>query len=188
MKRLFCFLCFISLVKVYAQQSADDILFEQTYEKYELHNYSETFPIFSQLANNGYSRAYGYMGLAYELGEGVEKNTAQMCKWYDLAIKSGQNWCGWRLGKYLADLDQHYLALDALMIAAKSSGFKEEASLLLGEMFENGLGVDKNIKNAIEYYKNAALGISSGQQALVALERLGASLYEDSDFKDAHLQ
>ena len=87
-------ICFsMSLSTVYAQHNEEDVLFKQTYEKYNQHRYSETFPAFSQLANNGYSKAYGYLGLAYELGEGVEKNTALMCEWYDRAIQTGQSWC-----------------------------------------------------------------------------------------------
>lgn len=186
MKRILSFFLFVIVSYILnAQQNINDVLFEQTYKKYEQKRYTETFPVFSQLANDGYSKAYGYMGLAYELGEGVEKNTALMCEWYDKAILSGQSWCGWRLGRYLADIGQHYLASYPLEFASNSTGFRGRASLLLGEMYENGLGVDKDQSKAIEYYKKAAKNSSTSIQAINALERLGGSLYDDSEFVDA---
>lgn len=183
------FLCFtISLSTVWSQNSTDDELFNRAYEQYNQHKYTESFPIFSQLANKGYTEAYGYMGLAYEFGEGVEKNTALMCEWYDRAIQAKQYWCGWRLGNYLAELEQHHLAVKALDMASKYSNFSGRASSLLGKMYEEGIGVDKDLIKAVAYYKTAAKDSFTEHNAIEALKRLGVSLYDDSEFKDATIE
>ena len=184
-------ICMLALIGGKAQNTINEAyfyepMFNSAYEQYRLSNYTESFPVFSELAAKGYKPAFGYMGLAYEFGQGVEKNSALMCEWYDKAVQAGEGWCGWRLGEYLYDLGQYRIAVGPLKLAAQNGGgFKENANLLLGRMFEEGLGVDKDSQKAIEYYRKAALGYSTDSEAKDGLKRLGAVLFENDEFQPA---
>ena len=68
-------------------------VFEKAMEFYRKDDYAKSYPIFKMLADAGYGKAYGYMGLAYELGEGVSVDHELMIKNYEKAIENGYNWC-----------------------------------------------------------------------------------------------
>ena len=89
-----------------------DEVFRKAMEYYNDDNYDKSYPLFKHLAENGYAPAYGYMGLAYELGEGTSRDDEQMEAYFIRAIDNGSYWCAYRLGHYYYEQGDYDAAMD----------------------------------------------------------------------------
>lgn len=162
-------------------------VFEKAMEFYRNDEYDKSFPLFKILAESGFGKAYGYMGLAYELGEGTSTDNALMIKNYEKAIESGFNWCAYRLGNYYYNNADYAKAMtNYIKCGANENGFRSEAFYKAGTMHERGEGTDKNLTQAIMCYrKSVQYSTDLECDARQALVRLGEVVDKREDFVDA---
>lgn len=149
--------------------------------------YSKSFPLFKYLSENEYGKSYGYMGLAYELGEGVTKDDTLMKKYYEKAMEVGFSWCAYRLGNYYYKNTNYAEALNYYIKCGSSdNSFRSEALYSAGKMYENGEGTDRSITKAITCYKKSVQYATELEcDARLALMRLGETIERESDFVEA---
>ena len=168
-------------------KESKDALFKKAYACWNSKEYSNSFPIFKTLADEGYVDAYGYMGLAYELGEGVSKDSNLMVKYFELAIENGISWCAYRLGNYYYNNKEYQKALKNYLICGENrNGFRSDALYKAGSMYENGEGTNISIAQAIVCYRKSAQNATSIYcDARRALQRLGETVEKKEDFVDA---
>lgn len=158
----------------------DDELFNEAYSAWSGNEYDKSFAGFCLLADRGYVKSYGYMGLAYEFGQGVEKNVFTATQWYSKAADAGEiNW-NYRIGNIYYERGQYDLALTPLITVANmpngAGWFSAAAALMVGKIYEEGLAGEVNVDKAIEFYTigaNHELGTEGDKNACKwGLERL----------------
>jgi len=161
-------------------------VFEKAMEFYRKDDYAKSYPIFKMLADAGYGKAYGYMGLAYELGEGVSVDHELMIKNYEKAIENGYNWCAYRLGNYYYSNGNYAKAMsNYIKCGANENGFRSEALYKAGSMHEKGEGTDMNRSQAILCYRKSVQYATDLEcDARKALMRLGETVDKKEDFID----
>lgn len=158
-------------------------IFAKAKEAWDRKDYATSFPAFKMLADSGYAEAYGYLGIAYELGEGVSRNRQMAESLYEMDIKAHSH-----VGVYRMALRYKQQGQDALLFAlyqrAIDGGFATSDDYLeVAEMLETGRAGKRDLQRAVEYYRiafRADEGICASE-ARDALERLGA-LYDRGDF------
>lgn len=162
-------------------------VFDKAMEFYRKDEYDKSFPIFKLLAESGYGRAYGYMGLAYELGEGTSVDKELMIKNYEKAIENGFNWCAYRLGNYYYSKEDYAKAMsNYIKCGANENGFRSEAFYKAGRMYEKGEGAEKNRDQAIICYrKSVQYSTDMECDARLALAELGIIVDKREDFVNA---
>ena len=156
-------------------------LFDQAYSYWGKGDYKNSFPLFLDLANKGYKDALGYLGMAYELGEGVERNYEMMMHYYKQAIESHVYVGVYRLGKIYKKEAQYNKAMELYEKAINEGWATADAYINLGQIYEQGLGVKIDLEKAILYYTKAKEN-SNSIEAEQALERLG-TLYDEDSFE-----
>lgn len=164
-----------------------DGAFAQAKKYYDKDDYDKSFPMFKALADVGYSRAYGYLGLAYELGEGTDVDVELMVANYEKAIEKGESWCAYRLGSYYYNKKDYTKALNNyLKCATNGKGFCSNAYYEAGRMYEKGEGTTRNLQQSIVCYRKSAQHASTVEcAARLALARLGETVDKPSDFTEA---
>ena len=164
-----------------------DEVFKKAMEYYYDDDYDQSYPLFKHLAENGYAPAYGYMGLAYELGEGTSRDEDLMETYFIRAIDNGSYWCAYRLGNYYYENGDYDAAMDNyLKCGANENGFQSEALYKAGKMYEEGVGRTKDLARAVICYKKSVQHASMlGCDARLALMRLGEEVESKEDFVEA---
>lgn len=157
-------------------------LFNEAYQMWRDSQYETAFQRFAFLANQGFSEAFGYLGLSYELGEGIEMDKNKMLICYKIAIREKQYLGVYRLGMYYTSSGQHEIAFKLYSLSIDEGWATADAYLKLGRMYENGIGVPINLSKAIEMYRTSYNKNKHEFEAKRALERLGV-LYTLSDFQ-----
>lgn len=162
-------------------------VFEKAREYYRKDDFARSYPIFKMLADAGYGPAYGYMGLAYEFGEGVSVDYDMMVKYYEKAIENGYNWCAYRLGNYHYGNKNYSKALNYyIKCGANENGFRSEALYKAGSMYENGEGTNTSLEQAILCYRKSVQYATELEcDARKALIRLKQTVDKKEDFVDA---
>lgn len=162
-------------------------VYNKALDYYNEGDYSKSFPIFKMLADAGYGKAYGDVGLAYELGEGVSVNHDLMIENYEKAIANGYNWCAYRLGNYYYNSGDFAKAMsNYTKCGANENGFRSEALYKIGFMHEKGEGTAKSKTQAILYYrKSVQYAMIMECDARKALMRLGETVDKEEDFVEA---
>lgn len=131
--------------------------FQAALDNYNAKRYNLSFPEFQRLANDGHAQSMRYLALSYEYGRGTAKNQDEMLRWLSNAAAKGddssQNEMGYHLyhGKII-DQDLNKAAQFFLKAANAGNmyGMHNYANCL-----ENGWGLPKNIKVAIDWYNKA---------------------------------
>lgn len=164
-----------------------EAVFGKAMDFYRVDDYSRSYPIFKLLADAGYHKAYGYMGLAYELGEGVQSDYELMIKYYEKAIENGYHWCAYRLGNYYYRNELYDKAMSSyIKCGANENGFRSEALYKAGVMYERGEGTAKNEAQAILCYRKSVQYATELEcEARKALMRLEETVDKKEDFVDA---
>ncbi|MDO9795484.1 SEL1-like repeat protein, partial [Glaesserella parasuis] len=80
-------LSFALASNVYAETAEEK--FDRANQYYEQQNYQAAFPIFKELAEQGYSAAQFNLGNMYSQGQGVRQDYHQAVKWYQKAAEQG---------------------------------------------------------------------------------------------------
>lgn len=164
-----------------------DAVFDKALEYYKNEDYNMSFPLFKYLSESGFDRAYGYLGLAYELGEGVSQNESLMTKYYDKAMENGIYWCAYRLGYYNYTKRNFGDAINNFIkCGANENPFRSDALYLAGKMYENGEGTEKSVTQAVLCYKKSVQYATQLEcEARLALIRMGETIEQEEEFVDA---
>ena len=160
-----------------------DADFHSAYIAWKDGEYVKAFPVFLRLAQCGYEHAYGYVGLCYELGEGVAKDYQQMLIFYNKAIDAKIYLGVYRLGMFYASQGDHVKARQLYELAIQGGWATGDAYIKIAAMYEKGRGGKIDLGKAIEYYRIALQHHESEAQS--ALHRLG--VYDDVVLPDSIL-
>ena len=113
------------------------------------------------------------LGMAYYKGIGVEIDVEEAFKWWMKAANHGVEAAYYCLGCILFKR-KDYQSANKYYLKAIQNPLINEAGFWLGIIYEYGLGVEKNIEKAVEYYKKGAAGLNlSSFVSTDALKRLG---------------
>jgi uncharacterized protein len=128
---------------------------EQGIKAFELENYTEALNLLLPLAKSGEIEAQCHVGCMYDLGLGIKSDTSEAIKWYLLAAESG-----------------HPVAQNNLALLMRYSENKPDeaakwyrlaaeqglpfAEVKLGEIYAQGLGVNRDYEEALKWYMKAA--------------------------------
>lgn len=162
-------------------------VFDKAISFYKDEDYEKSFSLFKFLAESGYEKSFGFMGLAYELGEGTSKNVRLMKEFYNKAIESGYYWCAYRLGIYNYNEGNYDEAMSNLIkCSANENSFRSEAFFSIGKMHENGEGTEIDISKAVTCYRKSVQYASELDcDARLALMRMGEVVEPEEDFVEA---
>jgi TPR repeat protein len=126
-------------------------------------DYREAFRLYQLAAGQGVAIAQYKTGHIYEKIL-FEKDYVEAAKWYELAAKQNNSQAQHRLGIFFKEgrvgvASDHTRAKELLEYAART--YETEAHALdalfeLGEMYEKGMGVERNMVVAFKYYAVAA--------------------------------
>lgn len=145
-------------------------------------NTSQAFSLFQKSADNGSPRGYMELGQMYEDGTGTEgQDLLKAEQLYRQAIAGGYTRASHALGRLYEKNPELSPAsgrtppsmsyqTEAYYLGAIKSG-KLGYAEQIGHMYENGLGVDKNLQKALTMYLIAArAGSSSAQEKAASLQ------------------
>lgn len=156
--------------------------YEEGREAYLAKDYAKALEILEPLAEKGHAKAQINMGLIYDFGHGVEKNTAEAIEWYEKAAAQGNSVVQHDLGvKYFRGdgIPQDYDKAGAWWRMAADNGVAE-SQYNLGLMYQRGLGFEKNEGQAINWFsKAAAQGHAYAQYSLGVAYSFGQGIPQD---------
>ena len=139
-------------------------------------DYEKLFQEQLDTAEGGDRKAPRYVGLFYELGLGVEADTEEAVRYYETGVERGDLTSSYYLGlMYETGADPDYAKAAGLFASVEGSDNKSatgvvEAGYELAVLYEQGLGVERDLGKAKELYQEAA-GYGC-EEAAAALERL----------------
>lgn len=164
-----------------------DAVFDKALEYYRNEDYNMSFTLFKYLSESGFDRAYGYLGLAYEFGEGVSQDETLMARYYDKAMENGIYWCAYRLGYYHYTKRNYGDAMNNFIkCGANENPFRSDALYLAGKMHENGEGTERSVTQAVLCYKKSVQYATQLEcDARLALIRMGETIEHKDEFVDA---
>lgn len=124
-------------------------------------------------AEQGDAKTQFRLGMAYYRGNKIEKNEEKAFEWWMKAVEQGVEDAAYCLGCIHFKNKDFQTAVE-YYLKAISDPVINEAGLLLGVIYEKGLGVKIDIDKAIEYYKMGAAGLNRASYLSTgALKRLG---------------
>lgn len=103
------------------------------YAAYKSGYYQRAIDLWMPLAEAGDARAQEFIGILYEEGHGVQKDTAKAIEWYERAAKSGDMAAQYNLGRiYLKGeiVEQDFSRAKDLLQSAADQGDKDAETLL----------------------------------------------------------
>lgn len=113
--------------------------------EYERNAYDQAYDQFVALSEQENPIAQFYLGKIFRFGIGRQADSARATKWFDLAIRNG--------------------LVKQMLSAAKSGDPAMQSNL--GVMYFEGIGVEKNLSKAADWYRQAAeQGYAVGQSNL----------------------
>lgn len=131
-----------------------------SYAQYEIGNdyhcdkkYSEAFEWFMKSALQGHTLSQFKVANMYDKGQGVEEDEAKAIKWYRRAVEVGVGEAAEKLADLCLNKDVKEAVKWYKQAATRGTC---DAGYKLGEIYWNGLGVEKNKKEGIKWYKLAA--------------------------------
>lgn len=140
-------------------------------------DYSKAMQWYLKAAAQGSSTANLAVGHFYEYGYGVERNVSEAIMWYKKAAQFDLLNAIYALTSLLCECGEYEEALKWLMEAAK-----EDTNLcsMVGVYYEKGRGVEKNIDEAMRWYKK---GAQNGRQSSKLF--FGKKLFEQGNYQEA---
>ncbi|XP_057162942.1 death ligand signal enhancer isoform X2 [Ursus arctos] len=146
-------------------------------------DYTAAFSYFQKAADHGYSKAQYNVGLCHEHGRGTPRDLGKAALSYQLAASQGHSLAQYRYARCLlqgpasAGGPKQQRAVSMLKQAA-DSGLREDSQSRyhLGICYEKGLGVQRNLGEAVRcYQQSAALGNEPAQERLRTLFSMEAT-------------
>lgn len=136
-------------------------------------------PWFRKAANQGYVDAEYNLGLLYQNGLGVKPDLNKAANWYQRAAAKGQVLSQNRLGLILYESKKDYAGAAGWFQRAADKG-NAAAQNSLGVLYLKGLGVKRNLNEALKWFQRAAQqGLAEGQY------NCGALLFAAQRFNEA---
>ena len=187
-KYLIPFLLFFSFSIVVSAAS-----FEEGRDAYLAKDYEKALSILKPLATKGHAKAQVTLGIMYDFGHGVDKDSSTAVEWYEKAAGQGNSSVQHDLGvKYFKGMGipQNYNKAAAWWRMAAENGVAE-SQYNLGLMHARGLGFEKNSGKAINWYSKAASqGHPHAQYSLGVMYSFGQGVTQNyakglSYFQDA---
>lgn len=151
---------------------------------YNSEDYNKSYILFSLLAYMGYPSALTYIGMSYQYGNGVAQDDNQMLTYYSKAAEYGDSNGSYMLGKYYYEKKMYSKAFERLLeCSSEESDRYSDAMYLLGVMYENGNGVERDTEKAKNSYrKSVKFSRELDCNARFALKRLNVYPEDVSDF------
>jgi len=118
-------------------------------------NYRAAFPLVKVMADKGYPDYQALLAKLYMNGQGAPKSPKQAAEWYALAAKGGSREAQSNLGKMYFNgvgVPQDFKAARKWLELAANDG---EALVLLGRIYSDGLGTDRDYSKAIDAFRRA---------------------------------
>ena len=120
------------------------------------------------LASRGSLMSMLYIASAYKEGKGTEVNISQAEEWYKRAGDGGVSLASYKLGRLYLEEKDYSRAKEVFMLGA-SQDYMPSLNML-GIMYRDGEGVEKNIDKAKDFFERAsALGHVFSKRNLGAL-------------------
>jgi TPR repeat protein len=126
-------------------------------------DYAEAMKWYKKIVGNNDGYIMYHIGKLYEEGKGVPADKTEAAKWYLRSAESDNGLGMYGIGRIHEQEDRAALALtwyhksvQWLENEIKRSLDNTEAMMGLAYMYETGKGVEKNMQQAIVYYKRAA--------------------------------
>lgn len=135
----------------------DEEKFKRAYQFSNQQNYSDAFPLFQQLAEQGNADAQGIIGEMYHQGLGVIQNYKQAIYWYKKSAEQGQSYAQTNLGLMYYQgkgVARNYKQAAYWYSKAAEQGVAE-AKFNLGLMYTSGEGVQIDLSKAKQLFKQA---------------------------------
>ena len=129
-------------------------------------------PWYRKAAEGGIVKAMVKLGQCCQNGQYMEKNPEQYLDWAEKAASVGDVWGLSQMGEYYQSYGELEAAAAYLEAAAKQGAAK--APLLLGQMYLNGEGIQRDLSKAVKYLELAASREEADSYLL-----LGALFYND---------
>lgn len=126
----------------------------------------------TRLAQNGHAKSQTLLGIFYEEGVGIEKNTAKAISWYEKAAGKGLREAENRLGHlYLFGEEAFRDPKKAVFWLEKAADHEVmEAQKDLGSLYLHGDLVTKNHEKAVQYLRRAVgHGSDEAREALESI-------------------
>jgi TPR repeat protein/CHAT domain-containing protein len=144
--------------------------------------------LFRSAVEAGVDEAYTALGLACELGAGVPKDLAMAEKWYRRAVEREAPTSSFFLGSLFLSHPETAPSRDEAIkwfrLAAAYQGRDSIGAMfgqsILGTVYQFGLGVPKNLAEAVKWYRGAAdLGSANARLSLAGLYFSGEGVPQD---------
>lgn len=172
MPRILLCLFFLFSTPIYAAT------YEEGKQAYLSQDYKLALQILTPLAIEGDSQAQITLGLMYDYGHGVEKNSSESIKWYLMAAKQGVPLVQHDIGvKYFQGqgVEQNYDEAAKWWEMSANAGIAD-SQFNLGLMHYRGIGIPENYLKAGELFDAAAKqGHGNAQYSLAVMYAFGQS-------------
>lgn len=164
-----------------------DILLEIYKKDKNKQSYLEEILMYQQAADSGDAYAQTLIGIMYDDGMIIERDSEEALKWLTLASNQGNYYAQFHIGRVMRySMDNHIEAIKWYQLAAEQ-GY-DEAQYYLGEMYKKGNPykrknrVDQNYDHAIKWLTLAAnQGHNDAQIALGDIYEQSEGIQQDYD-------
>ena len=122
-------------------------------------DYQQAFDLASKAAEQGNARGHNILGSLYENGLGVEIDHQKAFNFYTKASDQDNTSSHINLALMYFNgklVDQDYLITYELLKKVENRPDGNSAQYLLGYMYQNGLGIKKDLKESLNWYTKAA--------------------------------
>lgn len=110
--------------------------------------------LYEQAAGMGDAKAQEALGGRYEEGVGTAVDLDKALFWYEQAVSGGRDYAAYSMAFLLHKLEKWDEAFQWAMIAANMGSVG--AKRLLGRLYYNGTGTEKDIAEAVSWWESAA--------------------------------
>jgi hypothetical protein len=151
-------------------------LYRQGDTNYNRKDYAAAAPLFEQACNLGETKGCNAIGLLYENGDGVSKDTQKSAALYQKGCTGGNAAACSNLSRFYQNgiSVQRDPQKAALLDEVGCNGGSLEGCMGLGLLYETGSGVSKDFQKAsVLYQKSCAGNISQGCRNMARLYELG---------------
>eukprot|EP01123_Difflugia_compressa_P003985 TRINITY_DN15310_c0_g1_i1.p1 TRINITY_DN15310_c0_g1~~TRINITY_DN15310_c0_g1_i1.p1 ORF type:complete len:522 (+),score=122.04 TRINITY_DN15310_c0_g1_i1:216-1568(+) len=132
-------------------------------------NYGRAFLWYERAVAQNQGDALTALGEFYERGWGVEKNIKQALEYHHRAFDFGFKDSLSHLGRIYKSIGDYDKALEYLNLTVQYDETDADSFYLLGEMYDKGYGIEKNIETAINFYEKSIENENDNRDSLVAL-------------------
>ena len=133
-------------------------MYASAQQLYERKKYTEAVELFQKLADKGHKESQYYLGVCYDLGNGVSQDYAKAVSWYEKSAKQGNAQAQYNLGLCYdlgKGVSQDYAKAVYWYEKSARQGFAQ-AQYNLGGCYNNGEGVSQDYGKAVYWYEKSA--------------------------------